>query len=64
LAAGRFLRGLGGLAAELGGPFFGLRDIAIIDGDIVATLLLEVSRHGVAHDAETQKRNLRHREFS
>ena len=42
-------------------PFLGLGGGAVVDGDLVAALVLEVPGHGVAHDAKTEKRHLRHR---
>jgi 3-hydroxyisobutyrate dehydrogenase len=60
LAVRGFLRRLGGLAAKLGGPFLGLGGGAVIDRHLVAAFVLEMPGHGVAHDAQAQKRNLRH----
>ena len=34
---------------------------AVIDRDLVAAFVLEMPGHGVAHDAQAQKRYLRHR---
>src|SRR5262249_5096526 len=61
LIGGGLLRGLGAAAAELLNPLLRLGGGAIVDGDLVAAFGLQVSCHGVAHDAETQERNLRHR---
>ena len=44
-------------AAVLGHPLLGLGGRAVVDRDLVA-LVLEVARHGIAHDAEPQKGNL------
>src|SRR4051794_1473873 len=46
--------------AVLAHPFFCLRGGAVVDGQVMATLVLEVARHGVAHDAKTEKSCFRH----
>src|SRR5262245_20549338 len=46
--------------AVLGHPLLRLGRSAVIDGDVVAALVLEVPRHGVPHHAETEKSHLRH----
>ena len=51
LAGGGLLRRRGLLAAELRHPLVGLRGAAVVDGDIVAALGLEVTGHRIAHDA-------------
>src|SRR3954453_1076587 len=61
LAFGRGLGGRRAAPAELPDPFLGLGRGAVIDGDVVAALVLEMPRHGIAHDAETEKSHLRHR---
>ena len=61
LALGGLFRGPGALAAVLGDPFVGLGAGAVIDGDVVAALVLQMPRHRIAHHAEAQKRHLRHR---
>ena len=42
-------------------PFFGLGGGAVIDRHLVPALVLEMPGHRVAHDAQAQKRHLRHR---
>ena len=58
------LRGLGGggggAAAMLADPFLGLLGGAVVDGDVVAALVLQMASHGIAHHAKSQKRNRRH----
>ncbi|BCH02217.1 hypothetical protein MesoLj131c_42820 [Mesorhizobium sp. 131-3-5] len=39
----------------LADPLLGLGLGAVIDGDVVATLVPEVRGHGVAHNAKTEK---------
>ena len=51
----------GALAAELADPLLGLGGGAVVDGDVVAALVLEMPGHRVAHDAEAEKRHFRHR---
>src|SRR4029078_13285728 len=41
-------------------PLLGLGGGAVVDGHLVPTLVLQVPRHRVAHDTQTQKRHLRH----
>ena len=61
LAGRGFLRRLGRLAAVLRDPFLGLGEGAVIDRHLVAAFGLEMAGHRVAHDAQAQKCNLRHR---
>ena len=42
-------------------PLLGLGGGAVVDRDLVAALGLEMPGHRIAHDAETEKRHLRHR---
>jgi len=44
-------------AAMLGDPLLGLGRGAVIDGDVVAALVLEVPGHRIAHHAEAEKRH-------
>src|SRR5262245_33307511 len=60
LPFGRGLRRRRAPAAMLGNPFLGLGGGPVVDRDLVAAFGLEMSRHGVAHHAETEKRNLCH----
>jgi hypothetical protein len=60
LALGRGLRGRRRLAAELLGPLLGFCGGAVIDRDLVATLLDEVTRHRKTHHAETEKSDFSH----
>src|SRR5207253_1842851 len=60
LALGRGLRRRRAAPAVLAHPLFGLRTGAVVDGDVLAALVLEVPRHRVTHDAETEKSHLRH----
>src|SRR4029453_12639900 len=46
--------------AVLCNPFLRLGRGAVVDGDVVATLVLEMPCHGVPNDAETEKSHLRH----
>src|SRR5262249_61937862 len=46
--------------AVLRHPLLRLGHGAVIHRDVVAALVLEVPRHGVPHDAETEKSHLRH----
>ena len=39
-------------AAMLGDPFLGLGGGAVVDGDVVAALVLQVAGHRIAHDAK------------
>ena len=55
------LRRRGLLAAELRDPLVGLGGVAVVDGDLVAALGLEMPGHRIAHHAEAQKRHFRHR---
>ncbi len=48
------------LAAILGDPFLGLGGGAIVDGDLVSALVLEMPGHRITHDTETEERHLRH----
>jgi hypothetical protein len=48
-------------AAELRYPFFGLGGGAVVDGDVVAALGLQMSGHRVTHDPQADKSYLRHR---
>src|SRR5512144_1602367 len=41
-------------------PLLGLGGGAVVDGHLVPTLVLQVPRHRVTHDTQTQKRHLRH----
>ena len=50
LTDSRLFRGAGEAAAVIRDPFLRLGGRAVVDGDVV-TLALEVSGHGVAHDA-------------
>ena len=47
-------------AAIFAGPFFGLCLGAVVDGYLVSALLDEMPGHGVAHDAEPEKRDGSH----
>src|SRR5262249_45075484 len=58
---GRRLRRGGTAPAILRHPLLGLGRGAVVDGDLVAALVLEVPCHGIAHHAETEKSHLRHR---
>src|SRR4029079_16677283 len=60
LALGSSFRVWGRLAAMLFDPLLGLGGGAVVDGHLVPTLVLQVPRHRVAHDTQTQKRHLRH----
>ena len=60
LAFGRLPRRRRALAAELRDPFVGLGGGAVIDGDVVAALGLQMAGHRVTHDAQADKRHLRH----
>jgi hypothetical protein len=60
LAPCRFGRRFCKSAAMFLGPFFGLRGCAVVNGDLVPALVLQVCGHGVAHDAETKKCNFCH----
>ena len=60
LALGRRLGRRRTAPAVLAHPFFCLRGGAIVDGQVMATLVLEVACHGVAHDAKTEKSCFRH----
>src|SRR5262249_60203494 len=51
------------LAAMLLDPLPGLGGCAVVDGHLVTTFVLQVSRHRVAHDTQTQKRHLRHQDL-
>src|SRR5262249_61749964 len=57
---GRRLGGGRPAPAVLRHPFLRLRRAAVIHGDVIAALVLEVPRHRVPHDAETEKSHLRH----
>ena len=48
------------LAAILGDPFVGLGAGAVVDRDVVAALVFQMSGHRVAHHAQADKRHLRH----
>src|SRR5262249_49712877 len=56
--------GGGGTPAELRHPFLGLGCGAIVHGNIVTTLGLEMTRHRVTHHAEPEKRYLCHESSS
>src|SRR5581483_12277171 len=60
LALGGGLWRCGRLAAELLGPCLGLARRAVIDRHLVAALGDEMSSHGKAHDAETEKSDFSH----
>ena len=60
LALGGLFRCRGAVAAKLGDPFLGFGAGAVVDGDLVAAFGLQMPRHRIAHDTETQKRHLRH----
>src|SRR6478752_1214145 len=60
LALGRRLGRRRAAPAVLAHPFFCLRGGAVVDGQVMATLVLEVACHGVAHDAKTEKSCFRH----
>jgi hypothetical protein len=60
LAFGCGLGRAGGLATVLRHPFFGLGGGAVIDRHIVPAFALEMPGHGIAHDAQAQKRHFRH----
>ncbi len=49
------------LPAELGNPGLRLAGCAIIDGEIVPALGADMPGHGIAHDAQPNKRNFAHR---
>src|SRR5262249_58955034 len=57
-AGGR--RGRGGGPAVLSNPFLRLGSGAVVHGEVMAALVLEVPGHGIAHHAETEKSHLRH----
>ena len=59
-----FLRRGRELAAELRNPGLRLAKRAVIDGDIVPALGADMPGHGIAHDAQPNKRNLAHRDTS
>ena len=61
LAGRGLLRRRGFLAAVLRDPFVGLGGGAIVDGDLVAALVLEMPGHRIAHHAEAEKCHFRHR---
>ena len=58
---GGLLRRRGFLAAVLRDPFVGLGGVAVVNGDLVAALVLEMPGHRIAHHAETEKCHFRHR---
>ena len=60
LAFGGFAGGLRECAAMLGRPLLGLGRGAVVDGDVVAALLLQVSGHGITHHAKPDERNRCH----
>src|SRR5262249_34621570 len=60
LPGGGLLRGGGGAPAILLRPLLGLGGGAVVDGELVPALVLEMSGHGIAHDAQAEKRHLRH----
>src|SRR4029079_6833338 len=41
-------------------PLLGFGGGAVVDGHLVPTFVLQVPRHRVTHDTQTQKRHLRH----
>jgi hypothetical protein len=41
-------------------PLFGFGGGPVIDGYVVAAFILQVTRHGVAHNTQAEKRHLRH----
>src|SRR5262245_16065726 len=47
-------------APVLSHPFLHLGRRAVVDSDVMAPLVLEMSRHGIAHHAKTEKSHLRH----
>ena len=61
LAGRGLLRRRGFFAAVLRDPFVGLGGGAVVDGDLVAALVLEMPGHRIAHHAEAEKCHLRHR---
>src|SRR5919108_3643308 len=50
----------GALAAVLLGPLFGFRSRTVVHRDFMPALFQQVTRHWVAHDAQTEERDLRH----
>src|SRR4029079_4841443 len=63
LAFGGGLRRCAGLAAEFIGPFLRLCAGPVVNGDLVATLFHQMSRHGEAHYAETEKSDFSHMRY-
>ncbi len=61
LAGRGLLRRRGFFPAELRDPLVGLGGAAIVDGDLVAALGLEMPGHRIAHHAEAEKSHFRHR---
>ena len=57
----RLFRGGGGLAAVFLDPLGGLGRAAVVDRHVMAALFQQVARHRVAHDAQAEERNFRHR---
>ena len=57
LALCRFGGRAGRVSAMLGNPGLGLGIGAIVDRDLVATLVAKMARHRIAHDAKAQKCN-------
>ena len=49
------------LSAVLLRPLLGLGGGAVVDRDVMAAFLREMSRHRVAHDAQAEERDFRHR---
>ena len=56
---GGFWRGCG-LAAEFFGPFLGLGGGPVVDGDLVAAFVHQMSGHRKTHDAETEESDFSH----
>ncbi len=55
LAGCRFLRCLCAASAKLGNPLVGFCGGPVVDHDLMPALGLEMARHRVTHDAQTQK---------